>query len=328
MNIMLAGFDIILIASLLWLAWNILATDDIFKAVVLFISFSLLMALCWVRLHAPDVAMAEAAIGAGLTGPLFLAALRRMKRIHKSERRMDLEEKRPDQQQTAGPASGRFNPVLLMLILLLACLTGLLAVVSGILPVQTEGLGNLVADHLPRSGVTSPVTAVLLNFRGYDTLLEIMVLLVAVIGVWSLNPAPMPRQTMDTSPVQVSLVRLLAPVMTLVAFYLVWQGAARVGGAFQGGAVLGGAGVLLLVTNFTWLHAIPSRPLRLGLTLGPTVFLGIAVWCMISNGTLLAYPESSAGSLILVIETACALSIGISLTALFAGGRPNDSLSE
>ena len=96
----LTGFDILLIATLLWLAWRLLTSEDIFTAVVLFISFGLLMALAWVRLRAPDVALAEAAIGAGLTGPLFLAALRRMERMRKEERRLDFEEDRDSDNQT------------------------------------------------------------------------------------------------------------------------------------------------------------------------------------------------------------------------------------
>jgi energy-converting hydrogenase B subunit D len=43
--------------------------------VVQFIVFGLLMALAWARLQAPDIALAEAAIGAGLTGALLLDAL-------------------------------------------------------------------------------------------------------------------------------------------------------------------------------------------------------------------------------------------------------------
>jgi len=100
MTYLLAGFDILLIATLLWLAWRLLTSEDIFTAVVLFISFGLLMALAWVRLRAPDVALAEAAIGAGLTGPLFLAALRRMERIHREERRLDIDEDRDSDHQT------------------------------------------------------------------------------------------------------------------------------------------------------------------------------------------------------------------------------------
>jgi len=72
------AFDGLLGIGLLWLAWRALTTSDLFKAIVLFFSFGLLMALAWVRLNAPDVALAEAAIGAGLTGALLLAALARL----------------------------------------------------------------------------------------------------------------------------------------------------------------------------------------------------------------------------------------------------------
>ncbi len=98
---MLTLFDTILVTTLLWLGWRLLSTEDIFKAVVLYISFGLLMALAWVRMRAPDVALAEAALGAGLTGPLFLAALRRMDRTQKGERRLDTDENRGEDHETA-----------------------------------------------------------------------------------------------------------------------------------------------------------------------------------------------------------------------------------
>lgn len=80
MTIISLCFDALLMGTLLWLAWQLLRSKDIFKAVVLFISFGLLMSLAWVRMHAPDVALAEATISAGLTGPLFLSALSRARR--------------------------------------------------------------------------------------------------------------------------------------------------------------------------------------------------------------------------------------------------------
>ena len=71
-------FDLVLIVMLVWMASMALFSRDLFTAVVLLIVFGLLMALTWVRLRAPDIALAEAAIGAGLTGALFLATLKRM----------------------------------------------------------------------------------------------------------------------------------------------------------------------------------------------------------------------------------------------------------
>ena len=82
-NLILQVFDLTLVLTLVWLAWRLLATPDLFKAIVLFIAFGLLMALAWVRLQAPDIALAEAAIGAGVTGALFLWALKRINRNNK-----------------------------------------------------------------------------------------------------------------------------------------------------------------------------------------------------------------------------------------------------
>lgn len=78
LNLLSWLFDCLLGLGLLWLAWRALASPELFQAIVLFISFGLLMALAWVRLNAPDVALAEAAIGAGLTGALLLSAWARL----------------------------------------------------------------------------------------------------------------------------------------------------------------------------------------------------------------------------------------------------------
>lgn len=69
------AFDLLLIAALLWSAARALTVANLFRGVVLFIVFGLLMALAWARLGAPDIALAEAAIGAGLTGALLLDAV-------------------------------------------------------------------------------------------------------------------------------------------------------------------------------------------------------------------------------------------------------------
>jgi len=75
---MLSLVDLLLAGTLIAVALLTLGVRDLFAAVVLFISNGLLLALAWARLGAPDVAMAEAAIGAGITGALVLAALRRL----------------------------------------------------------------------------------------------------------------------------------------------------------------------------------------------------------------------------------------------------------
>lgn len=84
----LAGiFDIALVTILLACAWLALTTPELLRAVVLFIAFGLLAALAWVRLQAPDVALAEAAVGSGLTGALLLSTLSAMQRAEARRKR-------------------------------------------------------------------------------------------------------------------------------------------------------------------------------------------------------------------------------------------------
>ena len=72
--------DILLVLALVLTAVAVLWSRDLFRAVVMFIAFGLLMSLAWVRLQAPDIALAEAAIGAGLSGVLLLDAARHLQR--------------------------------------------------------------------------------------------------------------------------------------------------------------------------------------------------------------------------------------------------------
>ncbi|MNF25366.1 Uncharacterized MnhB-related membrane protein [Pseudomonas linyingensis] len=74
------GFDLLLASALLWSAWRALTTVRLDHAVVVFIVFGLLMALAWARLQAPDIGLAEAAIGAGLSGALLLDAYGALRR--------------------------------------------------------------------------------------------------------------------------------------------------------------------------------------------------------------------------------------------------------
>ena len=77
-------FDTLLALTLLWSAWQALSTVRLDRAVVMFIVFGLLLTLVWARLDAPDIALAEAAIGAGLTGALLLDALAALRRNRRS----------------------------------------------------------------------------------------------------------------------------------------------------------------------------------------------------------------------------------------------------
>lgn len=72
------ALDAVVALLLVGLVFRLLTTRDLFEAIVLFVAYGLTLALAWVRVGAPDIALAEAALGAGVTGALFLNAWHRM----------------------------------------------------------------------------------------------------------------------------------------------------------------------------------------------------------------------------------------------------------
>jgi multisubunit Na+/H+ antiporter MnhB subunit len=190
------------------------------------------------------------------------------------------------------------------------------------LPPYSDQMRELVFSKLGISGVENPVTAVLLNFRSYDTLLEIGVLLLAALSVLSIGPLTVSPTGSATSQFQILLLRLLLPFFTLVGGYILWTGKSAPGGAFQAGAILA-AGGILLVTSASRLNQSAINCIPLALIIGLQTFLLVALATMMLRGNFLQYPVNQAGILILVIEAAAAISIAVALILMFIGGKPN-----
>lgn len=308
-------FDGALGVLLLTLAAAILHTPRLYTSVVLFIAFGLLLALTWARLGAPDLALAEAAIGAGLTGALLLSAFARCGA-------------EADAQAPRSPL--RLIPATLLAVgVLMIMLRAVWPLAAG--PVV---LPALALEQLPASGVDHPVTAVLLNYRAWDTLLELVVLLLALLGVRQLQPA---KQVIPKPwPLLLAWSRVLAPLTLLIGGYILWRGAFAPGGAFQAGALLAAGAVVLrlnhLLPPVSWQNGV----VRLLVVLGLGVFLMVGLvsyglgyfgygfygqdYVSLQNGWL-EYPPALAGVLILVIEIAATLSIATTLTLLVVGER-------
>ena len=61
-------------------------SKNLLNSVIIFMSYSLVMAVIWVLLRSPDLAITEAAVGAGVTSVLFFLALRKIGQMgHKDE---------------------------------------------------------------------------------------------------------------------------------------------------------------------------------------------------------------------------------------------------
>ncbi len=67
--------NLVLLFFLVVCAIEVIRTKDILSAVIIFGAYSLVMSVVWQQLAAPDIAITEATVGAGLTTMLFIAAI-------------------------------------------------------------------------------------------------------------------------------------------------------------------------------------------------------------------------------------------------------------
>jgi multisubunit Na+/H+ antiporter MnhB subunit len=301
-------FNICLAFLVLGLAgWTIVARET-FAAVVGFLAYGLLLTLVWVQLHGIDVALTEAAIGGGLTGVLLIGAASRLRGGEASIRAA-----------AGGRATRRLAAVLSVSVALA------LAVVVLALPTPAPTLAPEVAARMAVTEVGNPITAVLLSFRSLDTLLEAIVLLFALLGVWSLAPdrfwngRPGLRQHADPNGMLAYMARVLPPLGIVVGVYIFWVGADHPGGKFQGASILAAMWLLALMAGLTDAPPISRRWLRGLLVAGPLAFIAIGVFGSWTAGAFLAYPSGFAKPLILVIEFALLPTLTLVLGLMLLG---------
>jgi len=302
------AFDIVLAAMLLIIATWTIAARQAFTAVVAFVVYGLLLAIVWVELSAVDIALTEAAIGGGLTGALLLGAAARLRTT----------ETLPDVERPG-------KTLRLVVALLSATVAATLAASVLFLPDPAPTLAPAAAANAAATGLGNPVTNVLMAFRAMDTMLEKVVLLLALVGVWSLAPDrvwgghPGPRRQTDPNGVLAFLSRLLPPIGIVIGIYTFWTGADHPGGAFQGGTILAAMWLLVMMAGLADAPPVSRRRLRLMLIAGPSVFLVVGLGGLWLGDAFLSYPVAYAKPLILAIEVAMTLTVAVTLGMLVAG---------
>lgn len=263
-------------------------------AAVAFLVFGIALAALWAVLDAPDIALAEAALGTGVTGALFIEAITREK---------PSEARRSSWWVSTG----------LVLLVGAVLLPVLVRVAAG---GAAAGLGPTVAEALPDSGVNHSVTAVLLAFRAYDTLLEIGVLFVAIVVAVALRGAAGDQVAVRSggAPNQLvaAFVPRVLPVLVVIVGWFLFAGSSLPGGAFQAAAVL--AGALLLVRTVGRLRPRPGVGAA-WLAAGLAAFLAVAVGGL-PLGAWLALPAAAAQIIIVALEAVLTVSIAVSLAVL------------
>ncbi len=301
---------LLLLALALWAVF----VRDAFLAVAGFVAYGLLLSLVWVRLYGIDVALTEAAIGGGLTGALLIGAASRMRGTEAAAR---------SERSGAG--------VHAVAMLLSAAVTAVLVLCVLALPEPAPTMAPLVVGNLGVTGVGNPITGVLLAFRALDTMLEAIVLVIAVIGVWSLSPdgiwggRPGLRYHADPDGVLAYLARLLPPIGIVVGIYLFWAGADHPGGKFQAATILAAMWLLVQMAGLADSPPVSGRWLRAGIVVGPLAFVVVGLLGLYSAGAFLAYPPDWAKPMIVAIEVALLPTLTLVL-ALLLNGAPARSV--
>ncbi len=287
-------------------AWTIFARGA-FAATVGYVVYGLLLSLVWIRLFAVDVALTEAAIGSGVTGVLLIGAAARLRGAEAE-----------DEKSLSG-APRVFTAGLCILVALA------LAAVVLLFPDQGPSLAPPSMQHLHETGLGNPVTAVLIAYRAFDTMLEKVVLVLAVVGVWSLaadrywGGAPGEPRAERPEPTLAFLAQVLAPLGILVGVHVFWVGADEPGGAFQGGAILAAMWIIVMMARLSEAPPTSAFWMRVALIAGPLVFLATGIAGAIFVGGFFAYPPGFAKPVILFIEAFMVLSIAVALPMLVAG---------
>ena len=77
-------FQNMLLIFLIICAISVSLTKKIISAVIIFMSYSIVMSIIWLLLESPDLALTEAAVGAGITSVLFFLAIKRINQMEEA----------------------------------------------------------------------------------------------------------------------------------------------------------------------------------------------------------------------------------------------------
>jgi len=308
-------FGVFLLTLLLITAIAIVHTRGLFSAVMLSGIFSLLLASVFFLLDAADVALTEAAVGAGISTVLLLGALTLT-----------------PSREVAPPPANRIIPLVVVSITTLAVIYGTFdkpRFADPEAPVHQHVAPWYLEKTREAIDIPNVVTAVLGSFRGYDTLGEVFVVFTAGVGVLFLlgryHGPHAHRRSGEPVGLRHYLIprlagRMLIPFIILFGLYVQFHGEHGPGGGFQAGAIIAASIMLyaLLEGEHRALQVLSRRLLTFLIAIGALLYGAVGVAGILLGGNFLDYsvlmsdPVAGQHIGLLLIE----LGVGITVTGV------------
>lgn len=314
--------DIVLLSFMLAVALTTLATRDLVNTAMLLGIFSFLSASLFVVLDAADVAMTEAAVGAGVSTILVLSTLAATGR-------------------TVRPGGGRHVlPIIVVTVTAAGLLYGTLDMPrygDPAAPIHAHPIARHYIEVSPQeTGIDNMVASLLAFYRGYDTLGETAVVFTAGIGVLALlgrrrrsdgalyEPSVGPDIVIERHIIVRVVGKLMIPMILLFGCYVQAHGDFGPGGGFQAGVIFA-SGLMLYMLLFGIDAAerfAPAGALQRFVALGLLIYGGVGIVNLLQGGhyldyrTLAADPAHGIHYGVLLIELGVGITVASVITTI------------
>ena len=192
---------------------------------------------------------------------------------------------------------------------------------------ETTVAGYYLNNTVAKSEVANVVTAIVVNYRGFDTLGEVTVLFLATTGLASIlyrkeDEEEVERLNKPSSSLLQTGSKFLFPLVVLLGIYVFVHGHLTPGGGFQGGAIIA-TGFLLMLIAYQKYH-VGHAMLTWVESLAGITFVTIGIWGLLTGGTFLEnsyFPAGTLNSLISggaipIIYIAVGFKVGAELTGV------------
>ena len=293
----------------------IIRANDLLVVVALMSIYSLLCASLFVVMHAMDVALTEAVVGAGISTLLMLEALALTGRGENS--------------------TPRHLPIAAIVVLVCGA-----ALVYGIQDIPPFGSANApihlhvspyyIENSLQQTGVSNVVTSILASYRGFDTYGELVVIFTACIGVVGLlanqrNHEEKIIASMEQHMVLRIVVKMLIPLILMFGLYVQFHGDYGPGGGFQAGVIFASVIILysMIFGSSVVRQVVDLDVVQLLAALGVLIYGSVGLVSLIRGKNFLDYDALLANSMagqhmgILLVEVGVGITVAAAMVVIF-----------